>query len=177
MRSGKGSKNPRLQDEYPDIQLTVFPRVTEPHLVAQKKQNQANSSSSSASTVDDSGDATTPAAAATAAAKTVGGEADDKDMLVTVALLDPEARYTVELDADDPIRGPVRLQELHFPEKEGGGLLSEGDVAKLVWGLRQVRVIAKTYPMNQVGLVWPLGFVCFDVYLPHPSLPIHTPGV
>lgn len=146
LRSDKGSKNPKLQDEYPDIQLTVFPRVTEPHLVAQKKQSQQANSSSDSSTSTSAGD-NDDGGGSDAANK---GAADDKDMLVTVALLDPEARYSVELDAADPARGPVRLQELHFPAKEGGGLLSELDVAKLVWGLRQVRVIAKTFPLNQV---------------------------
>ncbi len=150
LKSDKGSKNPKLQEEYPDIQLTVFPRVTEPHLVAQKKQSQLVGNGT-AGPSDDAG--ATAAAAAGAAPAAAGGAEDDdgKDMLVTVALLDPEARYTVELDGEDPVRGPVRLRERHFPESEGGGLLSVGDAAKLVWGLRQVRVIAKTFPLNQVG--------------------------
>lgn len=112
-------------------------QVTEPHLVAQKKQSQQNGTTT----------ATGPPSDGDGAASTT---ADDKDMLVTIALLDPEARYTVELDEEDPMRGPARLQEIHFAEEDGGGLLSKLDAAKLVWGLRQVRVIFKNYPLNQV---------------------------
>jgi choline dehydrogenase-like flavoprotein len=162
LKSDKGSKNPKLQDEYPDIQLTVFPRVTEPHLVARKKASQDATAATNTTTngtagagagagADADADDAASAGDAAAAAAAEAEAADDRDMLVTVALLDPEARYEILLAEGDPARGPVRLHEIHFPEAEGGGLLSVGDAAKLVWGLRQVRVIAKTYPLNQVS--------------------------
>jgi hypothetical protein len=52
---------------YPDIQLTCFPRVTEPHLVTRESN-------------------------ATSAGSGAGAERE-RSMLVTIALLDPEARY------------------------------------------------------------------------------------
>ncbi len=147
LKSDKGSKNAKLQEDYPDIQLTVFPRVSEPHLVQQRAQEDADAAAAAAT----AGNVTYTNSSSTPSST------DDDDsssslsstMLITIAVLDPQARYTVELNADDPVNGNVQLVEVDVPETEGSGFLSDLDIAKMIWAIRNVRVIARTTPMTQ----------------------------
>eukprot|EP00624_Nannochloropsis_granulata_P003418 evm.model.NODE_27252_length_17381_cov_15.671308.4 len=70
-------------------------------------------------------------------------------MLITIGLLDPQARYAVELSETDPLHGAVRLREVNVSASEGRGFLSDLDISKLIWGIRNVRVIARTTPMTE----------------------------
>ena len=142
LKSDKGSKNVNLQEDYPDIQLTVFPRVSEPHLVAVQQQQQEDADAAVAA-------GNTSSAAAAAAASSPSASSQKGTMLITIALLDPQARYAVELSETDPLHGPVRLREVNVPKSEGEGFLSDLDISKLIWGIRNVRVIARTSPMTE----------------------------
>jgi hypothetical protein len=93
----------------------VFPRVTEPHLLV----NTANA--------------------------TKAGGNPRRAVLVTLALLDPQARYTLELDPTGPTEKPPIIREV------GTEFLSEQDVDKLVWGVNTVRALQRTYPLNQAS--------------------------
>ncbi|GAB5034926.1 choline dehydrogenase [Nannochloropsis oceanica] len=137
LKSDKGSKNAKLQEDYPDIQLTVFPRVTEPHLVAAQQQQE-------------NADIAVAAGNTSSAADTSFSTSSQKGtMLVTIGLLDPQARYTVELSETDPLHGAVSLREVNISASEGRGFLSDLDISKLIWGIRNVRVIARTTPMTE----------------------------
>ena len=145
--AGAFLRSPWATDEAPDIQLTVFPRSIEPH-VTRKERREDSTKSMRASA-----------------------------MVMTVALLRPDARYEVrpstassttvvgssatkqkstiqETETDMlPLDGNPLTQELHFhlPSidlPEGREqYLSDLDVERLAWGLEQVRIIGKTAPL------------------------------
>lgn len=142
LKSDKGSKNPAFKENYPDLQLTVFPRISEPHLVQkQQESEEAMDAGASPRAANLSSTPTLPPAS-----KTQRGT-----MLVTIALLDPQARYSVELDPRDAMHGPARVREANVSASEGEGFLSDMDIGKLIWGVRNVRVIARTSPMTEAA--------------------------
>ena len=125
----------------PDLQITVFPRVFEPHVTRQRKRLHA--------------DAATPA----------------KFMLVTVALLQADARYRVEpvvhtsnsssssstssSSSNDRLNEPpshwvnfeAPRMQVATPETNGTMYLSERDVSRIAWGIQELRRIFDTAPL------------------------------
>lgn len=120
----------------PDIQLTVFPRVIEPHQPKSKRQIDVEFMRARA-------------------------------MLVTVALLEPEARYEVKpgdlqsLEANGSSGKATTTisafaSALQYPlpsiqlPKDRRDYLTDKDVQRLAWGMEQVRNILKFPPMANV---------------------------
>lgn len=140
-------RSPWATDETPDIQLTLFPRLTEPHIVRHANHEELKRLRASA-------------------------------MLVTVALLKPDARYQVhasepgtdnvvgegrfkhyseqanlELEGqsihtirNEPLQG-VRLPTIGLPV-ERKEYLSKRDTQRLAWGMDQVRRIRMAAPLS-----------------------------
>ena len=141
--------SPWAKDGIPDIQLTVFPREIEPHVL--RKENY----------VDEL-------------------EKRTRSMLVTVALLQPEARYEVKTSHDsahvaesldspetrsthilrdfsprvDHMSPLAKLLSYKLPliEIPNGqyDYLSDHDVERLEWGIERVRVILQHSPLADV---------------------------
>ena len=140
-------RSPWTTDETPDIQLTLFPRLTEPHIVRHANHDELKRLRASA-------------------------------MLVTVALLKPDARYQVHtsepgigsasggnhFDHDsaqanvgmgsqsiDTIEH-LALQGFKLPiidlPVERKEYLSKRDIQRLAWGMEQVRRIQGTGPLS-----------------------------
>lgn len=156
--AGAFLRSPWAEDESPDIQLTVFPRVIEPHVIRKEKREDTAYMRSSV-------------------------------MLVTIALLRPEARYEVrpspagkrlvqpssdyvrpsetykkhnsfetEVDQSNPLAKSLgyRLPSIELPADQTE-YLSGLDVKRLAWGMEQVREIQRMPPLvNQTkGEVYP----------------------
>jgi len=109
-------------DGSPDIQLTVFPRVIEPHVTNERKRQNLQALRSSA-------------------------------MLVTVALLDADARYVVNASVPATMHPTDNTQwvkfeppRLHLPAGRTQ-YLSTKDIKRLEWGVKQVRKILGTSPL------------------------------
>lgn len=127
--TGAFLRSPWAISDAPDIQLTVFPRVIEPHIVRMKDKM-----------------------------KKVKGPS----MLVTVALLEPEARYEVfsntEYSDGQFMRKPTKITPF---EKHGFGMpsirlppgkdeyLTQKDVEILAWGVEEVRRIMTFPPLSR----------------------------
>lgn len=116
----------------PDIQLTVFPRVIEPHQPKSKRQIDVEFMRARA-------------------------------MLVTVALLEPEARYEVKPSDLQSLEshatataGSAFASALQYPlpsirlPLDRRNYLTDKDVKRLAWGMEQVRQILKYPPMANV---------------------------
>jgi choline dehydrogenase-like flavoprotein len=162
--AGAFLRSPWAEDESPDIQLTVFPRVIEPHVVRKQRRGDEAFMRSSV-------------------------------MLVTIALLRPEARYEVrpssagqrlvqpladsyrtsesskshkshkshnrfktEVDETNPLAKVLgyRLPSIELPA-DRTDYLSDLDVTRIAWGMEQVRKIQQMPPLvNQtMGEVYP----------------------
>jgi choline dehydrogenase-like flavoprotein len=156
--AGAFLRSPWAEDESPDIQLTVFPRVIEPHVIRKQKREDTAFMRSSV-------------------------------MLVTIALLRPEARYEVrpspagkplvqpltdfarssesdkrhdnfktEVDKSNPLAKSLgyRLPSIELPSDQIE-YLSDLDVKRIAWGMEQVREIQQMPPLvNQTeGEVYP----------------------
>ena len=106
-------------DGIPDIQLTVFPTVSEPHLVNTQWSENATSTESLLS---------------------------GNQMLVTVALITPEARHWIVLNETHPVQGNPNFVLPTGRSK----YLTENDVSKLAWGVQEVRRILTFPPMQQL---------------------------
>lgn len=137
--AGAFLKSPWAQYESPDIQLTVFPRVVEPHVIRHDE-------------VDADNDPYL---------------LESRTMLVTVALLQPEGRYEIQtpksifgstITADSEIdTGNVafgesfgfRLPTLHLPENTTSHL-TDMDVKRLSWGMEKVRQILSFDPLKNL---------------------------
>lgn len=125
--SGAFLKSPWAQFDSPDIQLTVFPRIVEPHVLHRQK-NTTNDPLLLKS----------------------------KAMLVTVALLHPEGRYEVKaskagtsLFRHNDFDFPLPSIELHTNET---CYLTDHDVKRMSWGVQQVRRILSFPPLyNMTG--------------------------
>ena len=144
--AGAFLRSPWADDEAPDLQLTVFPRVVEPHVTGKERQDEVNFQR-------------------------------DNCMLVTVALLRPDARYTIYFDkpediqsastsSNDAISAPTksggyetstksqiaRPSDFHLPSidipVDSDEYLSDSDVSRLSWGMEQVRRIVQTAPLS-----------------------------
>ena len=135
--AGAFLKSPWAQYGSPDIQLTVFPRVVEPHVIRRD--------------VVVSNDPYL---------------LESKTMLVTVALLQPEGRYQVQtskstfdtiITADSKIdsgnaigeRFGFRLPSLQLPENKTSHL-TDKDVKRLSWGMNKVRRILSFDPFKNL---------------------------
>jgi choline dehydrogenase len=128
--AGAFLRSPWAKDDAPDIQLTVFPRVMEPHVTGKNEQ---------------------------------AGSLRHEDMLITVALLHPEARYEVQAAAKNKKTSTtgiepanessliqqlqIRLPSLELPSDRSEYLTSR-DVKILAWGMEQVRRISGSSPMK-----------------------------
>ena len=122
--------SPWANDSVPDIQLTVFPRVEEPHIIRKELEISISPETS---------------------------------MLVTVALLDPEARYEVlphrdgvlidpdrvvmEPDSDNPFADWFSLPSVALPEGKPT-YLTPHDVRRIAWGVSEVRRIMSYPPLS-----------------------------
>jgi len=113
--------SPFAQNNIPDIQLTVFPTFGEPHLV--KRYYKGTNSSIISNIV-----------------------IEGNEMLITVALLTPDARYEITLNNTDPINSPPVF---NIP-KGRHNYLSDRDAERLAWGIQQVRGILKTPPLSEL---------------------------
>lgn len=122
--------SPWANDTVPDIQLTVFPRVEEPHIIRKELDI---------------------------------GVMPRTSMLVTVALLDPEARYEVlpyrdgvPVDPERVVMGPDHdnpfaewfpLPSVALPPGRST-YLTEHDVRRIAWGVSEVRRILSHPPLS-----------------------------
>ena len=66
-------------------------------------------------------------------------------MLVTIALLDPEARHMIVLNGSDISNAPKMVLP---PGRDD--YLTALDVRKLAWAVGQVRGVVKTAPLSQL---------------------------
>ena len=107
--------------EAPDIQLTVFPSVSEPHLRRLLRTNNIMSKMTDPS---------------------------EPQMLITIALLNPDARYNVVLNSSDYFRNIPKIVLPRSRKK----YLTDLDTMKLEWGINYVRKIADTEPLSSVVL-------------------------
>ena len=122
--------SPYATDNQPDIQLTVYPTVSEPHLT----QTPWNINATSPEVL-----------------------LANNQMLITVSLLYPEGRLSVELNNTDPINTvPIikystpEYHNLHTMGTENDEYLTNNDVSRLVWGVEMVRTIVSTPPLSQL---------------------------
>lgn len=125
-------------DHSPDIQLTIFPRHLEPHMARQTQQG----------------------------SRDITRMLRNKAMLVTVALLNPEAHFEVKASqssiplvqidnyhcVDEENEETLhRINSYRLPEinlaKGRKHYLTDRDVQRLAWGLEQVRQIQSTAPL------------------------------
>lgn len=113
--------SPYSKNDVPDIQLTMFPSIPRSFLENLKI----------APILLTSENGTTFA---------------ENQMLITVALLDPDARYEVVIDNNDPI-GSAPIFQL---PKTLNSYFSDTDLNKLAWGVEQVRKIVETPPLSDV---------------------------
>jgi len=134
--------SPLAVNGVPDIQLTVFPRLIEPHVTLLERK-----------IAQDKG------------IPFDGGRMTEGAMLVTVALLQPEARYEVspstesmdldlELDnADVHTEGgshsKYQLPSITLPA-DTSEYLTDLDVERLAWGMDEVRNIMNHAPLNKL---------------------------
>jgi hypothetical protein len=125
-------RSPLARGSAPDLQLTIFPAVTEPHLTTR-----------------------TWSANATPKERLL----ESKQMLITVALLIPDTRskvITQDLNAEAVSNS--FLLKIHLngsrldatPIIETSRELSVRDIDTLIWGIRQVRRIASFPPLSLV---------------------------
>jgi len=128
--TGAFLRSPWAKTEAPDVQVTVFPRAVEPHVVDKAPQSEQSHTMSSST------------------------------MLVTIALLDADARYEVKPSRH---RSTTRIdqnhQQFNFVPASGVGLpsivlpqdsqdyFSAMDVRRLQWGIEQVRRVQQTPPL------------------------------
>jgi choline dehydrogenase len=122
--------SPWANSSIPDIQLTVFPRVEEPHILRKELET---------------------------------GVLPRSSMLVTIALLDPEARYEVapyqeglspdprrviiKPEDDNPFTDWFPLPNLVLPRGRSKYLTSH-DVRRIAWGVSEVRRILSQPPLS-----------------------------
>ena len=126
--AGAFLRSPWARDDgSPDIQLTVFPRVIEPHVTLERKRQNLQALRSSA-------------------------------MLVTVALLDADARYIVNASIPATMNPTDASQWVNFEpprlQLPAGRTryLSHKDIQRLEWGVQEARKILATSPLaDQVG--------------------------
>ena len=115
LSSGAFLRSIYATDDSPDIQLTVYPTLFEPHLIDRYER-----SKSSNHTIDNK-------------------------ILITVTLLQPDARYNVVL-SDQPFeKGP----DIILPSGKNR-YLSDNDIRRLEWGISQVRKIVSSPPLSQL---------------------------
>jgi len=95
----------------PDLQVTAFPRVTEPHLNG------------------------------------AVGAVDFEEMLITIALLRPEARHVVGLNTDPDAPFHARYPSVDVAPGRAK-YLTDRDEERLAWGLEEVRRIARQPPLS-----------------------------
>ena len=130
-------KSPWAEHGSPDIQLTVFPRIVEPHVVRRAKAEMHDPYLSKS-----------------------------KSMLVTVALLQPEGRYEVrtskpgvhavdsaaiKANEGDPMseKFNFRLPSVELPDNRTS-YLTDMDVKRLSWGLEEIRRIRSFPPLTNM---------------------------
>lgn len=113
--SGAFLRSAFVTDDSPDIQLTVYPTLFEPHLIDRYERT-----------------------------KSLNGSYDDK-ILITITLLQPEARYNLKLSEQLFEKGP----EIILPDGRDK-YLTDNDIRRLEWGIRQVRKIVSSPPVSQL---------------------------
>ncbi|CAM9709190.1 unnamed protein product, partial [Ectocarpus fasciculatus] len=118
----------------PDIQLTIFPTVSEPHMTLLKIPERNSSP--------------------------VGSYNCEKNILITVSLLDPIGRYNLELNSTFPIDSPPTF---NLPSGISSYLHSL-DVKRLLWGIEEVRRIVDSAPLSELvgGEISPGGNIVSD---------------
>lgn len=113
--SGSFLRSAFVTDDSPDIQLTVYPTLFEPHLIDRYERT-----------------------------KSLNGSYDNK-ILITITLLQPEARYNLKLSEQLFEKGP----EFILPDGRDR-YLTDNDIRRLEWGIRQVRKIVSSSPVSQL---------------------------
>lgn len=139
--SGAFLTSPWAVDGVPDLQLTVFPRVVEPHVILLERKN-----------AEEKG------------IKFDESRMTEGAMLVTVALLQPEARYEVKPSAEkmdlgrdfddseertvtgERLPSDYKLPSITLPA-DRSEYLTELDVQRLAWGMDEVRNIMSHAPL------------------------------
>lgn len=109
------------KETQPDIQLTVFPTMSEPHMYLIEKYQKKHYTDSNSYT-------------------------NSKNMLITVSLLDPIGWHVLELNNSSPVEGSVLF---NLPEGQSS-YLHPLDVKRLAWGVQQVRGILSSSSMSSV---------------------------
>lgn len=119
--------SPWAKSSDPDIQLTVFPHVKEPHFTLRKAENK---------TLDECTD-------------------DEGLVMITVALLKPESRNFLQFDEAKDIdndNGDYAFEEsldFHVPTIKGGEL-TQLDIERLAYGVDQVRSIMESPSISKM---------------------------
>ena len=116
----------RSEDNAPDIQITVFPRVMEPHVMRSRRDQYSEKFMESSA------------------------------MLVTVALLQADARYTVKASSFNATANNTQVRKwsnfkaptIELPVGRSS-YLSPRDIRRLEWGVNEVRKVMRTSPLNE----------------------------
>lgn len=158
--AGAFLKSPWVKDKVPDIQITVFPRLQEPHVLQNFKQN------------------------IPLAKKFLNMRIQSTCMLVTVALLKPEARYEVvpNVTNSSQSHGNLEIKPLSASEEHNffnlpsialpvgkASYLTEHDVRRIAWGMEEVRAIFGMSPISQsiIDEIYPGEKVTDELLLDH----------
>ncbi len=138
------AKDNILDPSVPDIQVTVFPNVVDPELLKLQRRKHAQDNFDVSRNVkkkldkESNDDINFDSAAS---------ETNFIEILITIALLDPEGHLDIVLDKVSPSLSPPIIQ---LPSSAKGSYLSTRDLKRIQWGIQAVRGILKESPMNEV---------------------------
>ena len=133
-----------------------------------RREREAESSTDQGHNDDDSSTtSTTSDSSSSSSGSTSGSGSDDTanidddgdmvDILITIALLDPEGHYEVILDKTSPVLSPPVIQppakgekDTNGSDKLGSGYLTHRDLQRIQWGIMEMRKVLNTPPMSTV---------------------------
>lgn len=133
--------SPFSKDGVPDIQLTFFPTISEPTL---NQREIEKIKAAKKLEIERKRNHTKNLPGHEWEAEPDEWSVMNNLILVTVALINPDARYEVVLNEDDPIN---LNPEIRIPNGETE-YLSEADVSKLVWGTKSALGILGSVPIS-----------------------------
>jgi len=149
------SPHAKAGEEGADIQLTVYASPIEPFLKMYKHEINSASIADAASRRPNLKSAAVSSDGSVydhVAADLVAQIKDSMPlMLVTVTLLKPEGSQRVLLQEENPHSAVKFAQENQAPYRgmSGVGRLSRNDIARVVWGIKQVRAITQKAPLEK----------------------------
>ena len=155
--------SPFSDDGTPDVQLTVYPALIEPHLTDMRERNINNNYDVGNSS---SGSSRSRSSSSSSSSSSGGGAAPllprDHQMLVAIALMRPEARMQVTLNGSNAATALPRIlpatpvpvgAPTSFPASDpvpASINLTDRDVSVLVWGIEEVRKIVAQPPLVEM---------------------------